>query len=428
MRSDISSLLSEAMLLRLATYSTLAAVPLMCVGGAASDAAITITSLLFLLRSYRSKDWGWLNETWFRLLAALWLYMIVRGFFAEHIVDAARRSMTSLRFIFFPSAAAYWVMHSATTRRRLALLLAATVLFIVADAWFQWAVGQDILGHPRITDPQGHVRLTGPFTANKPIAGILVTWLCFPFCISLLFASGGMLKKGWTPLIGALLSLAILGAITLSGERMALLLALLGWTLTLILTRLNWRMLLLAVFAGGCVLGAMILVVPDVFDRQVKATITTFTHWEESPYGRIFASDLRLAVLHPVVGLGAGHFRTICPSLYPNASPDYLKEVCNIHPHNIYMEWLIEEGMIGLVLYVASVWAVLSLCLKQWPVMRGDPAFIGWLVAFLLRIWPIASSTGFFTNWGAPPYWFALAMVISHARPALAALPPSQKA
>lgn len=401
-------MLREHYLNRIASTLILAFPPLLFLSSAGMDVVLSSIAVLFLARSAITREWGWLREMWFIILMLLWGYMMLRGLFAEQPREALRRAAPFVRFFVFAAALAHWVMRDAKTRRRFLISLTASLSFIMADGLLQWCVGKDILGSHILVDAAGHLRLTGPFGQTKPIMGIMLAWLSFPVSLYLLRTPG---KLVW----GIGFSIAVLVMIALSGERMALLLTLLGWLLALLLLKLNKKTILAALLGGGVLLLVLLILVPSVLHRQVGATLATFEHWQESPYGKILASDIQLATQSPLIGLGASHFRIGCPKLYPGADEAFLKGVCNIHPHNIYLEWLIEEGVIGLFLFLMFAAAVLCQCRMHWADLRTNPLLLGWCIAFLLRLWPIGSTTGFFSNWGAPPFWLALGMLLSYS-------------
>jgi O-antigen ligase len=76
------------------------------------------------------------------------------------------------------------------------------------------------------------------------------------------------------------------------------------------------------------------------------------------------------------------------------------------------MEWLIEEGVVGFGLYIAFLIAVARLCVNSYPLARANPVFAGLIVALIMRLWPLASSTGVFSRWGAPPFWLVLGTLL----------------
>jgi O-antigen ligase len=204
--------------------------------------------------------------------------------------------------------------------------------------------------------------------------------------------------------------LVIALAILLSGERTALLLLGFGGLIAALLLPVRRTWLLGGVACLLVLGGAVALLSPVIFERQVASSIHTLTHWSESPYGMLLASDLTLAAEHPVIGLGVGQFKEHCEALYPGDA-ERITAMCNTHPHNIWMEWLIEEGIIGLILFSCFVFAVLAACLRS-SALRTNPAFAGWFISFTLRVWPFMATTGFFSRWGAPPFWLALGCLL----------------
>ena len=203
---------------------------------------------------------------------------------------------------------------------------------------------------------------------------------------------------------------------------MALLLALFGLGIAVFLLPLPKRYMLALPVMGIALIAVLALISPDLFQRQILTTVNTFTHWQESPYGQLLSGDLHIAAINPIFGIGTMHFRYACQDAYA-MTPALILTNCNTHPHNIYMEWLIENGVIGLILFAAAVIAVLQKCCKAWPTERLNPVFIGLLIAFILRIWPIESSTGLFSTWGSPPMWLMLGLLLSYCIMPLARLP-----
>ena len=69
--------------------------------------------------------------------------------------------------------------------------------------------------------------------------------------------------------------------------------------------------------------------------------------------------------------------------------------ICNIHPHNHYLQAATDAGLPGLALFCALVVAWLR------GLLRGlgrdpDPLRVGLFVGVLMELWPIASSNGLY--------------------------------
>ena len=397
-------------LLPIASWLAILFPPLLVIGGSLPDIAMSAIAVLFLTHSAIEKNWDWCHKRWIQCLLLLWLYIIARSLFAQFPSEALHRSLPFGRYFIFAAAMAYWILPDPQTHRRFFLSFIVTVLFIASDGLLQCLTGHDIIWREPILQPDGNLRFTGAF--RKPILGIMLAWLAFPVCLYLLLSKSKMLFNKHAFLAGVASLLIVLATIALSGERMALLLALFGGAIAIVCMHMFWRKLLIALAAGILMLALLTHINPTVHQRQGNSTLHTLTSWWDSPYGQLLKSDLQMVEINPIFGIGTNHFRFVCPTLYPNASAAFLENVCKIHPHNIYMEWLIETGVIGFALFMGFLIAVGAECWKIWPFERKNPVFIGFLIAFVLRIWPIASTTGVFSNWGAPPFWLVLGALL----------------
>lgn len=393
--------------------STLAALfpALLMAGHVAADVTLTAIALLFLIHSAAEKNWRWCREPWVQCLILLWFYIIVRAVFTEVPAIALRRAIPFARYFVFAAALAYWLLKDKTTCRRFLIMLTCATLFIALDGMLQRFHGKDIIGHLIKINTTGNLRLTGPF--DHEILGIMLAWLYFPVCLKFIIDENGKLQPPQKLLAGIFGSLLLLAAIMLSGERMALLLTLFGWVIAIFLLPMR-KSILLGIFGAGLlVLGLMAWANTDILHRQIGSTMDTIEHWSQSPYGLLFASGKQLIMQHPFFGIGVNHFSHTCEGLY--AGMQGYDQACNTHPHNIYMEWLIEGGIIGFLLYCAFLIMALRMCFLSWKQNRANPVFIGLFIAFILRIWPIASSTNFFSPWGAPPFWLVLGALLAYS-------------
>lgn len=379
-------------------------------GSAVAEIGMATLAILFLLHSFIESDWKWTREPWVRCLFLLWFYMVVRGFFAENQYEALQRSLLFIRYFVFASALAYWTLQDELTYKRFWKTLTIAVLFLAADGLLQLMTGRDIFFRHIVYLPDGSLRLTGIF--SSPILGIMLAWLSLPVCIQFIVNKEGRLKVG---IAGTLAILLIIAVTALSGERMALLLTLLGWLIAVFILPVNKRYLLMIFSAGIALIALIALLDQGVFERQIISTVNTLNHWQDSPYGKLLDSDLKIAAINPIFGIGANHFRIFCPRLYPEYDAGLLSTVCNIHPHNIYMEWFIEQGIIGFTLFIAFIVFLFRRLSALWPAQRLNPYFIGSMIAIIIRLWPFVSSTTFFSPFGAPSFWMVVGTLLVYS-------------
>lgn len=407
----------------LASFITIIFPALFLAGGVVPEIAMDIIGGLFLVHCSIEQDWQWCRQKWVECLGVLWVYMCLRSLLAPDIGASFSHSIVFGRYFIFAAVLGYWTFNVPENRQRFMRVLTATLVFLIVDGFFEFRMGYDIIGgilesvtgrklpdYEIFINTVGQLRLGGPF--RKPILGIMITWLSFPVFMQYLAPDNGHESplRRWA--VAGLIVVFSMAAVSLSGERLALLLMLLGWGIAALLLPAH-RVKIIALFLAGALgIGATLIVNPLVLARQGGSTVKTFTHWQESPYGRLLVTDLKMAQLNPVFGIGSYEFRLVCPSLYPGMSEAQLKETCYIHPHNIYLEWLIENGTIGLTLFLAFLALICAQCCQNWNQAKQNPLFIGFLIAFALRVWPLASTAGISSRWGTPPYWLVLGCLI----------------
>jgi O-antigen ligase len=199
----------------------------------------------------------------------------------------------------------------------------------------------------------------------------------------------------------------------LIGQRMPLLLTVLGLFMTAILLPKLRALVLTACVVGALFLGATVVVSPPTYYRLVLKFSAQMDHFPTSAYGEIYTRALEIGRQNQLFGRGYDGFRTGCPM------PRYFRSTldgriadgggignCAAHPHNFYMEVLDNGGIPGLVLFSALVLAWL------WPLGRGllrrpEPLRVGLFASTFIQLWPI-SSTSAFTSMPMGGWFFLL--------------------
>jgi O-antigen ligase len=375
-------------------------------GNAPPDIVISTIVILFLVYSIIENEWSWLEQRWVQFAVLLWIYMMLRSIFTDHVDDSLSRSVVWGRYPLFAVAAAYWLLPDKRTMQAATVTLSVTVVFLVADTLLQYFTGADLFGRKPIFTSDTW-RLTGPF--SRPKVGIMIAWLAFPMLIYFFLRSKGSFRNPQQQASGMVLLGAFVFAVFASGERMALLLSLLGIGLSFLLLPINWRWKAGCIIAGiaGVVLLITLFAQTSAFERQYQSTKHVISHFWETPYGLIWQSAGNMIAERPVFGFGSKGFRTHCQEP-AYGSLDNLESRCNLHPHNLYIEWLVEQGIIGLGLFLAMMMLWGKTIMSAFPKLRYHPLFIGLLIALILRLWPIAATTSFHTNWAAIPFWLYL--------------------
>ena len=367
---------------------------------AAVDASIALIAAAFLATSLLNRGWQWLRTPWFVIALAWWAWLvtctaanaILHGGHGPELLQAA----LVLRFLVFAAALEHWVLATPATQRWLLRSLSLATLYVAAQVLLQFATGHNLFGTPRSGDGE----LTGPFT--KPRAAPSFVRMLFP---ALLPAAASLLARPTAlhKAAAALLCAAAAITVVLIGQRMPVLLAVLGLVASAALLPRFRLPVAAALLAGSALIAASAAVAPPPFYRLV----TKFSHQVEnfgsSPYGLIAERSAAIGEAHPWIGLGYDGFRAGCPDsqyfhpwhwpgIPPSPGAAGGAEMCVTHPHNHYGQALVDAGIPGLLLFCALV-ATWFTRLARGLLRNPDPLRIGLFVAALLQEWPIASTS-----------------------------------
>ncbi len=378
---------------RIALALTLALPAFIMHGRGIAEVMIALIDLLFLVRCARTGAWSWLRTPWFRIAAAWWLWLVFCSTPGIGIggTGSLIQAVVMLRFLLFVAALEHSILATAKARLWLQRVLAASAIYIAAQSWLQFAIGRNLQGFPRYPDGE----LTGPFL--QPRAAAPFSRLLFP---ALLPAIDHLLTRN--RLAAFALAIAGIGTVVLIGQRMPLLLTILGLVTTVLLLPSLRRIMLIALAAGAILLAATPIISPPTFYRLVEKFSAQMAHFPDSDYGLLAARAATITYDHPLFGQGFDGFRNACPdphyhrgwSLAPAHPDGGGTGICNIHPHNHYLEAATNAGLPGLVLFSAMVLAWLITLARNLG-RNPDPLRVGLFVAVLIQEWPIASASGF---------------------------------
>jgi O-antigen ligase len=365
-----------------------------------AEVAIAIADICFLARATILRDWAWLRTPWLWVAGIWWAWLLFcslplpglglgEGGFRSFI-----QALATVRFLLLVCCMEHLVLRTPTARRWLFGLVAASSAWIMLNSLIQNVFGRNLIGWPRGIDGE----LTGPFgtpRAGPALARILIPSILPP--VAALLAMPGRMNS----LYGYLLLLFGLVMMVLIGQRMPLVLVVLGLVIVALLMRRLRPVVLTAALAGALVLAASPVVAPQAYFRLVEKFTLQLEHFSISPYGQLYARAWEVGRLNPITGLGFDGFGTGCPQpryfrpTFDGSQPDGGgARVCWVHPHNFYLQALDDGGFVGLALFCLTGLAWLT------PLGRGlwrdpNPVRVGLFAAIFIQLWPIQSTTAF---------------------------------
>lgn len=394
------------------------AVPLLLIlGRAVADIAMILTGIVFLAHSFRRKDWSWWKMPWFKVALLTWAYLLLSAVMADFDVKGALvQAGAWIRFPLFAMAFSVWLAQDAFTKKHLLPSLSVLLVLVAVDTIWQFVFGISLSGHP---DPNYPGRMTGPF--DRLVVGVFLLRMSWP-AIGYMFGRVIAKNRALKPLLLAIAFTGLMGiTILISGERMAF--ALFGLcALVFAAFAVQLRIWLFSIGALGAVAAvALVFSVPQLHQRIVTATLPYLENVDKSPYGAVWANGLAAWRHSPVFGVGPNNFVPACETLgfeggFRNELAYIKKLTCVRHPHNIYIEWMAEAGIIGLMLFLMLIGAWINHMRQQWRNPHQDlPDYyrhLGYGLSLLSFLWPFTSSMSFFTNWNAVLFWWILALAM----------------
>lgn len=401
---------------RLGLLMLLAMPLLMFLGIALCDIAIVSIAALFVIRSIVLRDFTWLNQSWLKIGLVLWVYLIMISGYA--IVDPSlsfKQALPFGRYLIFAAALQCWLLRDPANQRCLLYAMTATALFIAADVICTFLTGFSLFGkssvqyrhfeHVTWIWQRQFTRIVG--LNGKMNYGILLAWSVIPVLVFLLMTLR-QYKIQWRGLILGMASVLVCLAVLMTGERMALLELSLGLFLILCLIK-PLRLMMLCIGIVFAVTATWILLhSPALWYRNVSQIHHAVLGFWDNDYGRIMRTSWAIFCDHPIFGVGLKQY------FFLSTSPAYSSfNAVNSHVQNVYLEFMTGTGLIGTVLFLALLWCWLKQFWQQRARIRVNPILIGVFIAFLLRIWPFASTTSFFFAWGAITFWWMGAWLLA---------------
>ena len=135
-------------------------------------------------------------------------------------------------------------------------------------------------------------------------------------------------------------------------------------------------------------------------------------------YLKEFSTFYGTWTINKYIGGGIKNFRYYChhrPNI--NKNSDF---ICNMHPHNYYLEILTEVGIIGFTLIIIIFFKVLHLSFfKKYLIkkrLNDNKTIIPFIFLFIAEIFPIKSTGSFFTTGNTTYLFLILGILIALVR------------
>ena len=362
-----------------------------------ADIWLSVLALAFVIRSIFKRDGAWLRVFWVRACFLFLAVCMLSSAVSAMPSYAFSEALAWFRFPLFAMATAFWL---GTDKRLLYAMLVSTALgmFLMTG----------ILTAEMIIEGQKGGRLSWPY--DDLVSGNYLSKVGLPaFTIMVALAIGA--KPKLASIMGGLSLISIIMSV-LTGERINFLIRACGGMLAALVWRPNWRRYIILIIIEILAVAAVFVASSSIQTRYVDNFINSLPTSSNSAYYRTMAAGPEAAKDSIIIGLGPATFRDLCPRII-GTSPKF---DCHNHPHNFYVQFLTETGVIGLItgslMIISIIWAAFA----GWRKNRDNVVAATAFVIPLGLFFPIQSTGDFFGQWNNIFMWSAIALALAAAK------------
>ena len=395
-------------------------------GPAISLSNILLINVSFICLIIYTEEYKFLSNKTVKLALILYFYLIFNSIISENFSIGALRNFGFIRFIILFCAFNYFFYHKSFFNK--IFIIWALILFIITtDTYIEILTGTNILGY----GGEAHGRRAVSFFKDEPIVGGYINAF-YLIVVGYFFSIKHKFSVFFIYLV-LLISLFFLLAIFLTGERSNAIRAIFGF---LIFYSINSHFkikeklisfLLAFIIISSLIYGSSYLKsryvnefvnpISNLYDSGIKKIfsepeVKSIKTNETKPvdlnmYFSLYQSGFSVFKSYPFFGVGNKNYRIeACKS---DRKYEY---VCNTHPHQIYIEFLAEHGLIGTVILLFILFNLVFGKLKIILQSKNYIQIGSFIFLFNLFI-PLLPSGAFFTDSMLTIFWLNLSLMYS---------------
>ena len=134
------------------------------------------------------------------------------------------------------------------------------------------------------------------------------------------------------------------------------------------------------------------------------------TNFSKTAYWETYAQAITIWKDHPFFGIGIKNYTNACKSEKYKENLRYF--FCTTHPHNFYIQWLLETGVLGLLGFITLLFIWFKYFIKDIS-KNINPLIYAPILTLFVLFWPIMSTGSFFSNRNATMNWFIIALCLA---------------
>ena len=382
-------------------------IPSLIIGPLLPELICIMLSLIFLFNLYRNFNLEFINKKIFLAYVLFTILLIIGSIFSKYTRLSLETSIFYFRFIIFSLAFSLILEKNIKTLRLLFLISTITLVFLAVNIIIQYCFNIDLFGNIPLT-PGRYSSLFG----TELIAGGFLARFMFLGVIFILFISD--INKKYNIYLLFFYLIINTCAIFLSGERTSFFILIIN-ILIFSLYLKSFKKIIFILLLCAPILGLFFIQInPDAKIRMFNATKEgVFTDNKINIFSAVYESHYVVAFNmfkdRPIIGHGVKSFREACKETrYAHYNG------CATHPHNFYMQFLAEIGLLGFCFLIGLYFYILFKFVKIFFKKKNNLDLLKLILyqAVLVNLFPLMPSGNFFNNWMSIVLYIPIALII----------------
>ena len=370
-----------------------------------ADLWLSLITILFLIKSYKNKNWSWTKQIWFKLSVLLWFISLLSSLISPTPMFSFWQGFVWLRFPLYAAAAQAWLGQDRDIRilmfmmMFLGTLIMCLILTIeVIHANYFW------------TEPHPKLRLEWPYGDKIP-GSYLSKAMLQVFCV---FIALCLYVKNKSAIWLGLIAIYTLAIAFVTGERINFI----ARTCAGILSAIIWKpiklrlIVFLVLFLS--IIGTILYTSPLLLNRYSTDFIDKI-NFSSGNWGA-WRGGLQQGLETPILGIGPSGTRLSCQKLSKKEHWLPGKNYCGNHPHNFYVQLFAETGLLGLIIGSCLFISIILTCFKEKLVNNKCPMVATSFIIPLAAFFPLQQFGSFFGQWGNLFIWFGIGFALSQVQ------------
>jgi len=355
------------------------------IGPSISLINVLLIDISFLILIIYYKNYSFFKNDTFKYFLIFYIYLILNSLISIEPTLGLARNLGFLRIIIFFIAINYFFQDKIFLKK-VFLVWLLIISVVILDVFFESYTGKNIFGF----ESKIYGRNVSFFKDEHIVGGYLYGFSLI--LIGYLFENSKFNNK----YLILIFSLAILAAIFTTGERANTIKVFLGFIIFFsIISNFTLKKKLISIIVGFILLISFIFS-SEFFKLRYYEQIKAMNDGKHGNiYFKIYNSGFEVFKNHPITGVGNKNYRV---ESCKNPELDNSAYICTTHPHQIYIEFLSEHGIVGSFLLFFIFYKLIFSKIRT-IYMSKNSLNLGALIYLIFIFFPVLPSGAFFSDY-----------------------------